>query len=388
MLMLDRALTGGRRYWTWVGALAALVLVGLAFYVHERRVGLGVTGLSQDVVWGLYIAQFVFFVGVAASAVVVVLPYYLHDERAFSRVVVLGECLAVAAVIAAGLSILANLGQPARVLNVLLHATPRSLIFWDVVVLGGYLTLNVVIAGASLAAEHRGVPAPAWLRPVVVLSIPWAIAIHTVTAFLFSGLAARPFWLDAVMAPRFLATAFASGPALLLLLVLLLRRVAAHDVGREAIGRLTMVMTYALAINLFFLLAELFTVFYAQLPDHLAHYRLLLGGDAGHGELSAVMWTSLVLTVAALALLVVGGGGAGDRVRAAAAAVAFVGLWLDKGLTIVVAGFLPSPLGHVARYVPTAAEVMVALGIWAVAALVVTVLFKVTLAVREEWSRG
>jgi molybdopterin-containing oxidoreductase family membrane subunit len=396
MLMLDRALTGGRTYWAWIGALGALVATGLVFYVHERQVGLGITGLSQDVVWGLYIAQFVFFVGVAASAVVVVLPSYLHDVKTFSRVVLLGELLAIAAVTGAGLSILANLGQPARVLNVLLHATPHSLIFWDLVVLGGYLLLNAVIATTTLAADAKERPAPRWLRAVVLVSIPWAIAIHTVTAFLFSGLAARPFWLEALLAPRFLATAFASGPALLIVLCVLLARVAGFDAGREAIARLRLIVTYALVINAFFLLVELFTVFYAQVPDHLAHYRALFGGGEGPGHLTGVMWSSIALTTLALVLLLVSsrreapatGAAAGDPLLLAGCVAAFVGLWLDKGLAIVVAGFMPSPLGDPVSYVPTVPEVLVALGIWALVALMVTVFYKVTLAVRQESARG
>jgi molybdopterin-containing oxidoreductase family membrane subunit len=386
MFMLERALRGGARYGAWVAALAALIVAGLACYAEERQVGLAVTGLSQDVVWGLYIAQFVFFVGVAASAVVVVLPSYLHDARAFSRIVILGECVAIAAVLGAGLSILANLGQPARVLNVLLHATPRSLIFWDIVVLGGYLVLNAVIAARTLAADARGVPPPAWLRVVVLVSIPWAIAIHTVTAFLFSGLAGRSFWLEALLAPRFLATAFASGPALLILLALLLRRVAGFEPGREAVARLRLVVAYALGVNTFFLLAELFTAFYGGVPDHVEPYRLLFLGGAA--ELTSAMWASVALTLVALALLVSPAARERDGVLGLGCAAAFLGLWLDKGLTIVVAGFLPSPLGHVARYLPTVPEALVALGIWALAALVVTVLFKVTLSVRAESLHG
>jgi molybdopterin-containing oxidoreductase family membrane subunit len=233
---------------------------------------------------------------------------------------------------------------------------------------------------------------------VVLVSIPWAIAIHTVTAFLFSGLAARPFWLEALLAPRFLATAFASGPALLILLCVLLSRVAGFDAGREAIARLRLIVTYALGINAFFLLVELFTVFYAQVPDHLAHYRALFGGGDGPGGLSGVMWSSIALSTLALVLLLASGRGetgparadspARDRLLLAGCAAAFVGLWLDKGLAIVVAGFMPSPLGDAVTYVPTVPEVLVALGIWALVALMVTVFYKVTLAVRQESARG
>jgi len=180
MFMIEKAVVGSRRYWTWIGVLFAIIVVGFLCYVWEHEVGLGITGLSRDLVWGLYIAQFVFFVGVAASAVVVVLPYYLHDWKAFGKIVILGEFLAVTAVAMAGLFILANLGMPTRVLNVILYPSPSSLIFWDLVVLNGYLLLNALITLVVLSAERKGVPPPGWIKFVIIFSIPWAISILTV----------------------------------------------------------------------------------------------------------------------------------------------------------------------------------------------------------------
>ena len=208
-------------YKVWLAGLGVVMAAGFCSYLRQLDSGLGITGLSRDVTWGLYIAQFTFLVGVAASAVMVVLPYYLHDCKSFARITVLGEFLAIAAVVMCMLFILVDLGQPTRVLNVLLYPSPRSVMFWDVLVLSGYLVLNILIAFVSLRAEREEVRTPGWLRPVILLSIPWAVGIHTVTAFLYNGLAARPLWLTALMAPRFLASAFASGPALLILLCMI-----------------------------------------------------------------------------------------------------------------------------------------------------------------------
>src|SRR3990167_5756415 len=218
MVALEKALVGNRRYWTWIGALLVVIVLGVLSYLRQLHVGLGITGLSRDVTWGLYIAQFTFLVGVAASAVVVVLPYYLHDYQAFGKITILGELLAVSAVVMCLLFIFVDMGQPERALNVILYPTPTSIMFWDMISLGGYLVLNAVIAGLTLGAERRGAAPPRWLRPIVVLSLPWAASIHTVTAFLSSGLPGRRLWLAALLAPRFLASAFASGPALLILL--------------------------------------------------------------------------------------------------------------------------------------------------------------------------
>ncbi len=223
--MIEKALYGDKRYWTWIGFLLILIGIGVLNYLRQWDMGLGITGLSRDVTWGFYIAQFTFLVGVAASAVMVVLPYYLHNYKAFGKITILGEFVAVGSVVMCMTFIFVDMGQPFRILNVFLHPTPHSLMFWDTVVLSGYLLLNIIISWTTLGAERKGIAPPRWIKPVIYLSIPWAISIHTVTAFLYSGLAARPFWMSAVLAPRFLASAFAAGPALLVILCLIVRKV-------------------------------------------------------------------------------------------------------------------------------------------------------------------
>jgi len=193
MFMMEKALVGSRRYWLWLLCLAAIILAGILCYVRQLNYGLAITGLSRDVTWGLYIAQFTFFVGVAASAVMVVLPYYLHDFKQFGRITILGEFLAVGAVTMCMLFVFVDMGQPSRVLNVLRYPTPWSLMFWDFVSLGGYLFLNALISLVMLGSERQGVSPPRWIKPIIILSIPWAVSIHTVTAFLYSGLPGRTF---------------------------------------------------------------------------------------------------------------------------------------------------------------------------------------------------
>jgi molybdopterin-containing oxidoreductase family membrane subunit len=381
MLMLDKALKGSRHYWMWLFFLVCIIAAGFCFYLRQLDQGLGITGLSRDVSWGLYIAQFTFFVGVAASAVMVVLPYYLHREKQFARVTILGEFLAIASVIMCILFIFVDLGQPARVLNIIFYPSPRSLMFWDMISLSGYLLLNAIIAFVTLRAEREETPAPGWIKPLAILSIPWAISIHTVTAFLYSGLAGRSFWLTAILAPRFLASAFSSGPALLILLSLALRKLTTYDVGKDVIRKLAIIMTYAMAINVFFVLVEVFTVFYAAIPEHTEHfeYLYLLGG--GH-NLAPWMWVSGVFAIAALIILFTP---AWRRSQLPLACIlVFVSLWLEKGLGLIVGGFVPSPLGAVAHYAPTLPEWTIVAGVWSVGAFLITVFFKILLSVREE----
>ncbi|MGA2146655.1 MAG: sulfate reduction electron transfer complex DsrMKJOP subunit DsrP [Bryobacteraceae bacterium] len=381
--MFEKAVAGSRRYWLWICVLAIILGAGFACYLRQLQAGLMITGLSRDVTWGLYIAQFTFLVGVAASAVMVVLPYYLHNFKAFGRIAILGEFLAIAAVVMCMLFIFVDMGQPSRVLNVLLYPTPHSMMFWDMISLGGYLALNAVIALVTLRAEREGVAPPRWIEPIIILSIPWAVSIHTVTAFLYSGLPGRSLWLTAILAPRFLASAFASGPALLILLCLLLSRLTGFSAGREAIQKLAIIVTYAMAISVFFVLTEFFTAFYSQIPEHAESLRYMFVGLEGHTRLAPWMWTSSILAAASLVLLLVPRYRHNQKLLAVACGMVFLSLWIDKGIGLIVAAFVPSPLGAVTEYAPTLPEILIVLGIWAVGALILTVLYKIALSVRE-----
>jgi molybdopterin-containing oxidoreductase family membrane subunit len=383
MFMFEKAIVGSRRYWAWVFGLLAIILLGLVAYLHQLSNGLGVTGLSRDVIWGLYIAQFTFMVGVAASAVMVVLPYYLHNYKVFARVTILGEFLAISAVAMCGLFIFVDMGQPHRVLNILLYPTLHSMMFWDMMSLGGYLLLNAIITLVTLSAERKGIAPPRWIRPVILLSIPWAISIHTVTAFLYSGLPGRSFWLTAIMAPRFLASAFAAGPALLILLCLAIRKLTRFDVGREPIQKLAIIVTYGMILTVFFLLLELFTTFYSRIPEDMVHFEYLLAGLQGYHALVPWMWSFIILAAISLTLLILPRTRHNESILAAACGMVFVSLWIEKGVCQVIGGFIPSPLGSITEYAPTAPEVAIVVGIWAVGILMTTVFYKIALSVRE-----
>ena len=382
--MLEYAIKGDKRYYAWVTLLLGLIGVGFAVYLWQLRFGLGITGLSRDVSWGFYIAQLTYMVGVAAGGVMVVLPYYLHDYKAFGRITVLGEFLAIAALIVCLLSVVVDLGQPGRILNVWIHFSPHSVLFWDTIVLNGYLFLNLVVGWNVLQAERNGTHYPQWVKPFIYISIPWAISIHTVTAFLYCGLPGRHFWLTAILAPRFLASAFAAGPALLILLCLIIRRVTNFDPGREQIQTLAKIVTYALIANLFFFGCELFVAYYSNIPGHMDHITYLFAGLHGHGVLVPWMWTSMGLMVLALLMLIPPITRRNEGVLAVSCAMLFIGAWIDKGLGLISAGFVPNPLHEVNEYMPSLPEVIITIGVYAIGALVLTVLYKMAVGVKEE----
>ena len=382
--MLETALKGSKKYWLLLLVLFGLHGLGATAFLYQLKKGLTVTGMSRDVSWGIYIAQFTFLVGVAASAVMVVLPYYLHNVKEYAKVTILGEFLAVACVSMCLMFILVDLGKPMRMLNVILHPTPNSVLFWDMVVLNGYLFLNIVIGWVVLSAERKEVPPPQWIKPVIYVSIPWAVSIHTVTAFLYAGLPGRHFWLTAIMAARFLGSAFASGPSLLILLCLIVRKFTNFDPGKKAIQTLSKTVLYAMIISIFFVLLELFTVFYSQIPGHMHAFVYQFVGLHGHAGLVPWTWAFAVLAVISTLMLLVPSVRENEITLAIACVLVFFSLWIEKGVTLVITGFIPNPLETITEYVPTVPELAITVGVWATGFLVLAILYKIAVSVKEE----
>jgi molybdopterin-containing oxidoreductase family membrane subunit len=358
--------------------------IGFGCYLYQFHEGLRITGMSRDVSWGFYIAQFTYLVGVAASGVMVVLPYYLHDYKAFGRITVLGEFLAIAAVTMCILFIFVDLGNPIRIMNVIMFPSPTSILFWDMIVLNVYLLLNVFVGWNVLSAERKGIPYQKWVKVLAYISIPWAFSIHTVTAFLYAGLPGRHFWMTAIMAARFLSSAFCSGPALLILICLIVRRVSKFDPGKEQIRTLGGIVAYAMIINVFFYLLEIFTAFYSQIPGHMIHFEFLFVGVDGYGKLAPWMWTATGFAVLSLVLLIIPSTRRNEETLAVACASVIVATWIDKGLGLVIGGFTPNPFERVTPYWPTTPEILITLGVWATGFFILTVLYKIAVSVKEE----
>jgi molybdopterin-containing oxidoreductase family membrane subunit len=368
--------------------LLSIMGVGALSYVQQFNYGLGITGMSRDVTWGVYISQFTFLVGVAAGGLMLVLPYYLHNYKAFGRIVILGEFMAIAAIVMCLMFIIADLGQPMRAINVLLFPTPNSMLFWDMIVLNVYLVLNILCGWVVLHSEYKGIKYPRWIKPFIYLSIPWAISIHTVTAFLYSGLPGRHFWLTAILAPRFLASAFAAGPALLLIIAMVLKRITKFDVGREAQDKLVTIIGYAAMLNFFFLGCEFFVAYYSQIPGHMHTLDYLYWG-IGHGDqvynnLVPFMRASVVMGLAGIALIFVSRAKKSDGLLVVSCLLIFISFWIDKGLGLVLGGFVPSPLDYVTEYVPSGQELAITAAVWATGALILSILYKVAISVKLE----
>ncbi|MDR2799904.1 MAG: polysulfide reductase NrfD [Desulfovibrio sp.] len=381
--MLEKLLSGPRTYYVWLVFLLCLIAACGLVYLQQLQEGLSLTGMSRDVSWGLYISQFTYFVGVAASAVMLVLPTYFHHYKKFRRVIIFGEFMAVAAVVMCALFIMVDLGQPQRMLNVMLHPAPASVMFYDMLVLTGYLALNAIIGWVTLEAERLEAEPPKWIKPLVYISIIWAFSIHTVTAFLYAGIPGRHYWLTAIMAARFLSSAFCSGPALLLLLLFLVRRLTGFDPGREAVKTLTTIIVYAMCVNVFFYMLELFTALYSGIPGHREPIAFLFAGHGGHWA-SRWMWAAAAMALLSLALLLPPFLREHRTLLPTALALLVAATWIDKGLGLLIGGFTPNMFEDVTLYTPTGREIIIALGVCAVGALVLSLLWRIALEVKRE----
>lgn len=385
--MIRCAVVGSRAYYVWMGTLLLFIVMAGLEFTHTLHAGLIVTNMSDDVSWGIGIANFVYFVGVAAGAAVLVVPAYLYHREDIKELVLLGELLAVVAVSMCLLFIMTDVGRPDR----LWHLTPgighlnlpSSLLSWDVVVFTGYLLMNLHIPGYLLYSRYRGKkPTALMYLPFVFLSMIWAISIHTVTAFLLSGLGSRPFWNTPILAPRFLISAGASAPALLILLFTVIKHFTSLNVKQSVFDYFLYVLRIAMPINLFLVGCEIFQEFYTGSLHSASAYYLYFGLH-GHAMLPAFIWTAIAFNVSATIVFLVPKLRQNPKLMYLACGLTVVGIWTEKGMGLIFPGFVPNPLGEIVEYAPNAGEIILNLGIVALGAFLYSAMAKVTIAIQS-----
>ncbi len=374
---LDEATNGGWGFYLWMTILTCVALVGANAWAHQMVGGMAVTNMSDHVSWGLYIANFTYMVGLAAGGVMMVIPAYLYRDRAMHQVVIVGEVLAIAAILMALMFVVADMGRPDRFWHIMpgigRFNWPVSMLTWDVLVLNGYLVINLHVVGYIIYTRWRGdVPNPKWYLPFVFLSIAWAISIHTVTAFLYSGLGGRPFWNSALLAPRFLASAFVTGPAFIVICLEVIQRTTHFRVPSSSRKTLVAIVRVTSVLNLFMLAAEVFTEFYTG-GSHVAAAQYLFFGLHGHYELVPWIWSAITLNVFAVVVLYTPALVEKRGWLLVAMAATMVGIWIEKGMGLIVPGFIPSTLHEIVPYSPSVAEWKVTVGVWAFGLMALTV---------------
>ena len=373
-------------YYLWIGFLVICILQGLLAYSAQLQNGLIMTNMRDSVSWGFYIGNFTFLVGVAAAAVLLVIPAYVYNWKPIREVVIFGEFLAVCAIIMCLLFVTVDMGHPERFWHILPWIGtvnfPSSLLGWDALVLNLYLALNLFVSTYLVYCAYRGTPySRKIVVPLVIISIPAAISIHTVTAFLYNGMASRPYWNSAILAPRFLASAFCSGPAILLILFQILRRVTRFEIQQDAIHKIAELMAYAMAINLFLFGAEVFKEFYSN-TTHLVHYQYLFHGL--HGERSPIAlfgWTSTVFAVIAFLLFVIPKTRKDPVTMNVGCVLIYISVYIEKGIALIIPGYTPDTLGQIYHYVPSWTELRITVGIFCFGFLLYTLMVKITVSI-------
>jgi Ni/Fe-hydrogenase subunit HybB-like protein len=378
---------GSKGYYCWVAFLFCLMTIGAIAYLQQLNEGLIVTAMRDQVSWGFYISNFTFLVGVAAAAVLLVIPAYIYHWKPIKEIAVLGELLAVSAIVMCLLFVTVDIGHPERFWHLIpkigILNFPQSLLAWDVVVLNTYLVLNLTIAVYILYnLYYKREPNKNFTTPLLLFSIPSAVSIHTVTAFLYNGLGARPFWNSSILVPRFLASAFCSGPAFMILIFMLVRKYTKFKIEDKAIQKVAELIAYAMFINLLLLGAELFKEYYTA-TIHLDSVQYLFQGLHGHSALVPWIWTALIFNVTAFFLFLLPDTRRNNLTLIIACILVFIGVYIEKGMGLVIPGFIPDTLGEIYEYAPTGIELLLSMGIWATGLFVFTLLLRVAIPILD-----
>ncbi len=385
-------LSGGIGYKIYLAVLFVLMGAGGVAYFRQWQEGLIVTGMSNIVSWGLYISNFTFFVGVAAAAVMLILPAYILKDKDLHKVVIIGEGVAVGALVMCLLFITVDMGGPLRVWHMIpgigLFNWPSSILTWDVLVLNGYLALNAFVPMYILYSNYHDREPTGWkYRPFIFLSIFWAVSIHMITAFLYQGLPARPFWNNPLLGPRFLASAFAAGPAVIMMVLIAIKEMANYPVDQSVFLKLKRIIVVSAVINLVMLFSEVFKEFYSFTHHSLSAQYLFFGLD-GHNSLVPWIWSAISLNILGTLLFAFDPTNGKPRYLMVAAMSLFTGIWIEKGFGLIIPGFVPSPMGEVVDYTPSFVEIFITIGVLATGALVVTMLIKPALVILLNYKDG
>jgi len=379
---------GGRVYYSCLFFLLILIVWGAFGYFGQLQNGLITTNMRDSVSWGFYIGNFTFLVGVAAAAVMLVIPAYIYNWKPIKEIVIFGEIFAICAVIMCLCFIMVDIGNPVRFWHMLPFVGtmnfPSSILSWDFFVLAIYFLINLIVVTYLLYKHYyKKDYNKSFIMPIILLSIPAAIAIHTVTAFLYNALPARPFWNSALLAPRFLTTAFCSGPAILLLLFQVLRKTTKFEIKDEAIFRIAELMVYSMFIYLFFTLAELFKEFYSD-TEHIIYWKYLLLGVAKNREIALYSWASIFMGITAFLLFLIPSTRKNFLTLNIGAVLIYFSVYFEKGVTLIVPGFTPDVLGQFYFYTPSETEIRTAVMIFSAGAMLFAFLTKIAIAILFE----
>ena len=237
----------------WMGFLSVSLLICLYAYALQLKTGLGVAGIRDYITWGIYLSNFVFFVASSLIGMLISAVLGLIGMKWITPLTRIAETIAVAFAAVAGLVIVSDMGRPERLAYVFIYGRAQSPILWDVTVITTYFVLSLLLLFlpmiADMAIIHRkSTSLPGWLKPVyktlslnftdspeqnkiinrcirilLILVIPAALSIHTVTSWLFA-VTSRAGWDSTLFGPYFVSGAFVAGSAAVIIAMFFFRK--------------------------------------------------------------------------------------------------------------------------------------------------------------------
>jgi molybdopterin-containing oxidoreductase family membrane subunit len=391
---------GSRGLAVWIVVLVALILLGFGVWIYQIAKGLQITNMRDNVIWGLYIISFMFFVGLSAGGLIIASAGRLFGVERFAPIVRLAVVEAAVTIATAALLIIPDLGHVQHIYNLVIHAHWLSPMIWDLTVILIYLVLSLLYMwlymrrdlaarGSWLALgtkdtsqagrdrDHHLTYVLAWI------TLPAAVFVHSITAWIFGLQISRGFWYSAIMPPLFISSALVSGLALVTIVAFIARRSGRISFGDELGSFLGGVLAVFLAVEGFLVLCEVLAGYYPGIPTDAVH-QLFTGRYAPGFSVEIIV--GLIIP---FILLAVAAWRRQPRIVVIASVLALIGIFVHRANLIVIGlGKAPIPLAPgtplgtpqangssfatTSVYFPSIWEFLIALGIVGLSALVFT----------------
>jgi molybdopterin-containing oxidoreductase family membrane subunit len=267
--------------------LSIITIAGIAAWIYQLANGLAVTGMNNGTSWGLYITSFMFFVGLSAGGLIVASSASVFGVKDYKQVARPAVLLSTVCIIAAAAFVLIDMGGVQRIFNLIIHPNFTSPLIWDVFVITIYLAINIIylvlmVRGGRRRRSGSG-DTDSRERALAITSrfaLPIAILVHSVTAWIFGLEIAKAGWYSAILAPLFVASALDSGLALLLVVLVILSATGTFVTPKKLISNLAGLLAVCIAVDAFMVGCEILTMAYPAAPEEGAVLALLFSGSS------------------------------------------------------------------------------------------------------------
>jgi molybdopterin-containing oxidoreductase family membrane subunit len=237
---------------------AVVAVAGIALWMFQLSAGMVNTNMRDFDAWGIYIIMFMLFVGLSAGGLIISSVPRVFGIPGFGGISKIAIWTSICCTVLAMGFIIVDLGGPLRIWHLVAYANFSSPLMWDVVVLSLYLIVSIIYLWATVRAE-KGTGSSVALRVLSALALVAAIMVHTVTAWIFGLQIAHEFWYTALLGPWFVSSALLSGLALVLVVVLALRKAAYIEIDGEPVTKMAKLLGVFTAVDLYFFACDLLT---------------------------------------------------------------------------------------------------------------------------------